>query len=98
MRPEQTPFPQHWWGTCIDDIAERPLVGTYGRYNTRPLPALPFKLSGKFDWLTRAQTHTSHIGRESSRANLASLTALIQAAARLGVPLPAPFLSFMTAT
>lgn len=52
MRSEQSPFPLHWWGTGIDNVAERPDVGTYGRYKFALLPTLPFQMRGEFDWLT----------------------------------------------
>lgn len=54
MRPNESPFPFHWWGIELEIVglrAERPNAGTYGCYDASRLPDLPFKLSGTFDWL-----------------------------------------------
>jgi hypothetical protein len=95
MEWDRSPFPCQWWGTSIDDVAERPRVGTYGRYKFAALPPLPFEMRGGFEWLADAAPHNSHIGREKPAENQSSLKALRESATRLGVTLPESFLTFM---
>ncbi|HXJ56425.1 MAG TPA: hypothetical protein VNU68_07145, partial [Verrucomicrobiae bacterium] len=95
MRSEETLFPAYWWGTAIDDVAERPNVATYGRYGFEPLPPLPFQMLGEFDWLINRASHMSHIGQEKAAMNRVSLTALRECSAKLGLKLPEPFVKFV---
>lgn len=95
MRSEQTPFPAYWWGTAIDDVAERPNIGTYGRYGFACLPPLPFQMRGDFDWLVNRVSHKSHIGEEKAVENRVSLAALKESSIRLGLKLPESFLKFL---
>jgi len=95
MRSEHSPFQPYWWGTGIDDVAERPNVGTYGRYKFSSLPPLPFQMRGDFDWLTDKPAHKSHIGQEKAATNERSLKLLTECAQRTGLKLPEPFLKFL---
>lgn len=98
MLPSHSPFPCHWWGTSFDDVGLRdirPDVGTYGRYQFDRLPPLPFEMRGDFAWLYEAPTFDFHIGAEHSEANSRALVILKRASARLGLPLPDTFTTFI---
>jgi hypothetical protein len=97
MRPEETPFRPGWWGTGLEDAGleqQRPQVGTYGRYDSALLPALPFPLTGDFEWLRNAEVRSSNIGDERLRENIEALFELQQACTTLGISLPPTFIHF----
>ena len=99
MQPVDSPFPLHWWGTSLENVGledVRPDVGTYGRYDFSALPPVPFDLHGDFTWLAVTPPHEEHnIGDEQATENAQALKRLRQAADRLGIRLPVPFVTFM---
>jgi hypothetical protein len=97
MSPAQSPFPLGWWGTALDNVGletQRPLVGTYGRYEFANLPQLPVQLDGNFGWLAGAPSYDHSEGSEDALSNSIKITELIDACKAVGVPLPMPFLKF----
>ncbi|MCI0663194.1 MAG: hypothetical protein L0220_19175 [Acidobacteria bacterium] len=63
MQPCESPFPCHWWGIGLEDAGlddVRPDVGTYGQYEFKQLPALPFEMRGDFAWLYAAPEPDQH--------------------------------------
>lgn len=98
MRPNESPFPFHWWGIELEIVglrAERPNAGTYGCYDASRLPDLPFKLSGTFDWLASVPERDQNIAEEKADKNEVALAALYSSAQSLGVTLPGPFVLFV---
>jgi hypothetical protein len=95
MRCDKSPFRCGWWGTEIQGVPARQRDGTYGLYEYGFLPALPFEMRGKFDWLNDSPGHESHIGQERARELGPTLEALRESARTMGVQLPEPFLRFM---
>ena len=95
MRPEQSPFPAHWWGIDLDIAglgAWRPDEGTYTRHDLASLPLLPCALGGSFDWLAGAEEFEGHIGEERAEGNRLALPQLLANAEAAGIALPADFL------
>ena len=98
MHPDKSPFPAWWWGIDLEDAgleSVRPNLGTYAQYAFARLPSLPFALHGEFDWLASSQPHTRHIGLERPDENAQAVVALENAAATMGLPLPAEFVKFI---
>ena len=101
MRPSQSPFPCHWWGTGLEIVGlrdVRPDIATYGRYEFERLPRLPFELRGDFSWLVSAPLYTDHIGKERAVENAGAIGSLRAFAAKSGLVLPQPFTVFMETT
>jgi hypothetical protein len=100
MKPEQSPFAPGWWGTSLDNVgldAQRPLVGTYGRYQFANMPDLPVPLDGDLGWLAAAPAHDAHIGAQRAEENARSIPMLIDACKAAAVSLPSTFLKFARA-
>ena len=98
MQPENSPFPCYWWGIGLETVGlegVRPDVGTYGRYDFKQLPSLPFEMRGKFDWLSRSSPHDSHIGSEKADENSQAILSLRECSDGLGIQLPSVFTTFM---
>ncbi len=73
----------------------RPDVGTYGRYEFKRLPPLPFEMRGDFAWLASAPVHEHSIRDEKAAENAAAISSLRESASRLGIRLPAAFTKFV---
>jgi len=98
MRSEHSPFPCHWWGIDLENVGletVRPRTGTYGRYDFRRLPPLPFELHSDFQWLATAPSHGWHIGVERAAENPPALLALRASSRRIGLRLPVSFERFL---
>jgi uncharacterized protein (TIGR02996 family) len=87
MRAAPVPFTANWVGTDLGE--SRPVDGTYGIARYRTLPPLPVeRFTGDFRWLDPA----AKVGKAP-----AALNRLAQQAARLGLTLPAAFVTFFSA-
>src|SRR5687767_12630394 len=82
----QSPFEQGWWSFDLGEY--RPCNSTYAPYPYDSLPPLDEALfTGEFGWLAPS-------GRAGRPAR--NMTALAEAAAKLGVQLPAALVRFMS--
>ncbi len=101
MKPSDSPFPCHWWGTDLGDLVPesvRPEVFTYGRYAFEHLPPLPIDLRGDFGWLADARAHDRSVrcvAEEIATANAEAFASLRRSAVGAGVLLPETFAKFM---
>ncbi|MEV6350860.1 hypothetical protein [Actinoplanes sp. NPDC051851] len=94
MRVDETPFRAGWWGIDLADVEARPNVGTYGNYEHRALPPLPFELTGDFAWLAGQRKHREWpIGEDGYTGGLKKL---IKRCAKRGLTLPPSFVTFMS--
>ena len=98
MSPDRSPFPAAWWGISLESAglaAERPDLGTYGRYEYDRLPPVPFDPTGDFAWLEpAAAAFEASIAAERADINADAAVDLRAAADRAGVSLPPAFLTF----
>ena len=81
MRPEESPFPCCWWGISLKEVGlgtVRPNVGTYGQYDFAKLPALPFQMNGRPDWLAAAPSYDESIGERNAQEMVAIGAIVVQ--------------------
>jgi uncharacterized protein (TIGR02996 family) len=91
LRAVPVPFPAYWVGTELGEY--RPVAGTYGLARYRTLPPLPVeRFTGDFRWLDPEAK-----AGKAPAAMEAGLERLAQRAARLGLTLPAAFVTFFSA-
>lgn len=98
MQQSESPFPCHWWGISLEAVGLgelRPDRGTYGRYEFKRLPPLPFTLCGDFGWLASAPPHRQNIGKKYAGETAKASKLLRASSAGLGLRLPDAFMRFM---
>src|SRR6185436_11922940 len=75
-RLEDSPFRSGWWGPDLGEVRHRgAIIPPYGCYDFSDLPAIPYRLSGSFDWLSDARPQSRNIGEQRSKENA---TAFVQ--------------------
>jgi hypothetical protein len=92
VRLEDSPFRSGWWGTDLGEVRHRgAIIPPYGCYDFSDLPAIPYRLSGSFDWLSDARPQSRNIGEQRSKENATAFVQLQSICELKSILLPAAF-------